>query len=796
MKFVRIGLSYLAATAAGLVLAGGEAIGVFDSGTGGLTVFEQMLTQDVLNNTTWEEGADGIPDFAGERFVFLADSANMSYGVYPSEGRTDYLRDLVKNDARFVLGDRYYRDASEPEPTDVKPRAKIVVIACNTATAYGLDDVRQMLDGSGISVVGVINAGSKAAIDAVRGGGACAIGVLATRGTISSGAYERTIREILKADDVRQEVEVVNQAGYGLSESVDRMTDFFDETLTAPRPAYKGPRLGTGEGAIDLSRLDGYAFDFSCNRMLTRREGDRIVELQLNSPDNYVRYNFLSLVEKLRATGKRAPLKALILGCTHFPYLTANLAKFAAELREKPAYRDLIDPDLKFIDPAVYTALECHRALREQNRLARTGEMSAEAYISVPSADLPKDLVGKDGRLTYEFRYSRKIGEPRGTKEVPLAQGCVDPAVLERLRLAIPTTYGMIVKPVKVAVFAGCGPRSNGATEWFRLVNESPDLELKLVDGEMIRNGALDDMDMIVMPGGSSKQEWADLGKAGAERLKAFIRAGGGYIGTCAGCSLLLCHAVNEEFRRLEVLPFRRLGSKDSYMLPIKFTANGKAALGLSKNEYAVRYHGGPIVEPVTTPVEGAAFEVWGTFAEEFGKPDDKLSIYGHPAVFGGTYGKGRVFAIASHPENYVETREIVRGAFRYVAGRDVRFPERKRVAKSLTVGFFTPVISGIDVARSIVTLDSMEGIDFFPLDKDYLKFGLLDHVDVLILPDGNAQTYGKNKDLIVRYATAFAERGGAVFAWGEGAKMDIPGMRTFGSSAETLSAVKDRISR
>ena len=44
--------------------------------------------------------------------------------------------------------------------------------------------------------------------------------------------------------------------------------------------------------------------------------------------------------------------------------------------------------------------------------------------------------------------------------------------------------------PLKVGVYADAGPSGIGAVEWFRLINESPEMELKLLDGEMVREGA------------------------------------------------------------------------------------------------------------------------------------------------------------------------------------------------------------------------------------------------------------------------------------------------------------------
>src|SRR6185436_7113033 len=70
-------------------------VGVFDSGIGGLTVMEAILSLDAFNNQTLQPGADGVPDFAGERFVYFGDQASMPYGNYPQKGRELFLRELI-----------------------------------------------------------------------------------------------------------------------------------------------------------------------------------------------------------------------------------------------------------------------------------------------------------------------------------------------------------------------------------------------------------------------------------------------------------------------------------------------------------------------------------------------------------------------------------------------------------------------------------------------------------------------------------------------------------------------------
>lgn len=430
-------------------------IGVFDSGTGGLTVLEKILSLDRFQNITGDEGKDNIPDFAGEHFIYLADQANMPYGVYDACGKADYLRELVVKDALFLMGDKYYENPFQAPAAGIKPRVKIMVIACNTATAYGLKYVQSMLaqSGTGVKVIGVINAGVKATLDQFAAETApYAIGVLATQGTISSGAYERTIREMASDRGLKQEIVVVNQSGYGFAESVDSEPDYVNVYLKAPRASYRGPRFGEADADIKPELLPVYNFDMTQGRVLTAVGADgQYTEFQLNNAINYARFNLVSLVERHRQSGSTVPLKAVILGCTHYPFLIETLQQVIAELRDYTVdgihiYRHLIADDFAFIDPAVYTAIECYRTLREDGNLAfRITEMEVAPYISVPAGDLDASHLTEDGSLKYEYKYGREVGtEEITTKPVPFSKSNIDETNLKRIEKLLPYSYSLI----------------------------------------------------------------------------------------------------------------------------------------------------------------------------------------------------------------------------------------------------------------------------------------------------------------------------------------------------------------
>lgn len=437
-------------------------IGIFDSGTGGLTVLEKLLQLDHFDNITGATGRDSILDFAGEHFIYLADQANMPYGNYAAEGNTAYLQELVVKDAIFLLGDTYFTNAIEEEPSGRKPRAKIIVVACNTATAYGLDLIQNMLDQSGtkVKVIGVIEAGVNATLDQLDLQGdepPFAIGVLATPGTIASGVYERSLREAIQARGVTNRIDIVCEGSEGFAEAVDSDPDYVNPLLFAPSSNYRGPVLGDGENDIHPELLKAYNFDFSDNQILARRNpGGGYATLQLNSAANYARFNILSLLERHRQSGKGTPIRSIILGCTHYPFELETLKQMLAYLRNyredgRYPYRDLIADSVTFIDPAVYTAIECYKTLRDDGNLAyRITPTSLNAYISIPSNLLEDDCLTRDGHLTFPFKYSRKPGtEDQTTKNVPFSHDNIEKNNLKRIEELLPHSYALIAPTLK-----------------------------------------------------------------------------------------------------------------------------------------------------------------------------------------------------------------------------------------------------------------------------------------------------------------------------------------------------------
>lgn len=432
------------------------AIGVFDSGTGGLTVLDALIRYDKNNNATYVEGQDGQPDFSKENFIYLGDQANMPYGNYFSAGKVDLLKEHVVKDIQFLLGQKYYSSATDQLFKTDKQKIKAIVIACNTATAYGQVEADAFMARTGLNipVIGVINAGSRGILQQFAKGESGAVGVFATVGTVASNGYANTLKRMAKELGYTGEIQVFNQGGHGVAEAVDEEPDFINRKLIAPREDYRGPSLAHKDFKIDKTLMDVYNFNFDHGKMLCDSKNSQDCNvLQINDAENYVRYHLVSLMEQIRKSENPQPLKALILGCTHYPYLVKEIKKILSELYnyqgkdQQYIYRNIMAKEVKIIDPAEYVAKELYDALKDKKQLNQKGNYinNSEFYISVPNISNPNIKVDEQGRFTYDYKYGRNAGEIQEyVKGVPFSKHNISEETINRFKSAIPTTFEMI----------------------------------------------------------------------------------------------------------------------------------------------------------------------------------------------------------------------------------------------------------------------------------------------------------------------------------------------------------------
>ncbi|MBN2247604.1 MAG: glutamate racemase [Coriobacteriia bacterium] len=206
-------------------------IGIFDSGLGGLTVAGEIMR--------------AMPE---ESIVYLGDTARCPYGPRPQHD----VREFVLQIGRWLAG----------------REVKLIVIACNTATAAGLALAQRVFD---VPVVGVVEPGARAAVKATVNR---RVGVIGTVGTIDSGAYSMAVRALDAGVTV-------------VSAATPRFVDVVENGL----------RLGEGSIEDWLADMGGV----------------------------YIRPSIYEMARDYLDPLKRSDIDTLVLGCTHFPLLEAPI---------------------------------------------------------------------------------------------------------------------------------------------------------------------------------------------------------------------------------------------------------------------------------------------------------------------------------------------------------------------------------------------------------------------------------------------------------------------------------------
>jgi glutamate racemase len=428
-------------------------IGVFDSGIGGLTVLEAILNLDAFDNERLSPGADGRRDFENEQFVYLGDQANMPYGNYPAADRAEYLKELILKDAAFLLGRRYWAAPDAIEPRFDKPPVKAIVLACNTATAWGLDDIRALASSLKIPVfvVGVVEAGAKGVVQqSQRNASPRTVAVLATVGTCSINAYPNSIRQAAGQAGQRQPV-VIQQGSLGLAGAIEGDPAFVcpsDDQKTS-RPEYQGPSAIHKTAKINSQLLATYAFD----PQGLQGDPSQPENLRLNSSLNYVKYDVTTLVKDYRDSKGSVPIDTVVLGCTHFPLVKHEILTEFARLRSLEVdghrpYESLIAERIEVVDPAELTAKELFRELTRQ-QLRRKSQTPAEAdsfFISVANPGFSGARRGADGGLDREYKYGRAPGnlEIEDTIVVPMTRALLPATSKNLIQTRLPSVWSRL----------------------------------------------------------------------------------------------------------------------------------------------------------------------------------------------------------------------------------------------------------------------------------------------------------------------------------------------------------------
>jgi glutamate racemase len=247
-------------------------IGVFDSGLGGLTVFKALARR--------------MPE---ESLVYFGDTAHVPYGSKSPEAIARFSTAI----ARFLAG----------------RGIKLLVVACNTSSAWALPAIRRAVK---VPVIGVIESGARAALAVTRRG---RVGVIGTEATVKSGAYPRAIKALSPR-----------------------------AKITAQACPLFVPLVEEGWWTGDV---------------------------------------VAAVARKYLAPLRSARADAVILGCTHYPYLKPVLAK-------------ALGKGVRLIDSADETAREAERVLNDLSLRAPKGRAARREFYA---SDAPERFARLGSRM-------------------------------------------------------------------------------------------------------------------------------------------------------------------------------------------------------------------------------------------------------------------------------------------------------------------------------------------------------------------------------------------------------------
>lgn len=254
-------------------------IGIFDSGLGGLTVAAEVMRT--------------LPH---ESILYVGDTARCPYGPRP----LDEVRDFVLQIGTW-LADR---------------SVKMIVIACNTGTAAGLVAAQRTF---GVPVIGVVEPGARAAVKATRNR---RVGVIATQGTVDSGAYSTAVRALDAGATV-------------FSVAAPKFVEIVEQGL------HMGP------GALE--------------------------EWIADSSSVFVRPAFYEIARDYLDPLKRTGIDTLVLGCTHFPLLA-------------PAIGQVMGRQVRIISSAQETARDVAESLKARRQLASASNVARHSFFTTGDA--------------------------------------------------------------------------------------------------------------------------------------------------------------------------------------------------------------------------------------------------------------------------------------------------------------------------------------------------------------------------------------------------------------------------
>ena len=234
---------------------------------------------------------------------------------------------------------------------------------------------------------------------------------------------------------------------------------------------------------------------------------------------------------------------------------------------------------------------------------------------------------------------------------------------------------------IKVAVFNGDGAGSTSVIETIEALKIDTDIEPLQISAAEIETGKLDDIDVIIFPGGSATRELNNLGKTGKEKVRKFVLEDGkGAVGICAGSYIMITTPGYPSLKLAGVKYVDRAHyNRGRGLVEFKLGDEGlKIFPELKGKPQFAQYYDGPVVEVID--LNSTTFTELGQYVTDINHKKGYPSgvTPGRTFVYTDKPGKGRIFAIAGHPESTPGIRWMVPRMARWAANSElVSYPAK-----------------------------------------------------------------------------------------------------------------------
>ncbi len=202
---------------------------------------------------------------------------------------------------------------------------------------------------------------------------------------------------------------------------------------------------------------------------------------------------------------------------------------------------------------------------------------------------------------------------------------------------------------VRIAVFVdgGVGPTD----KLMSALAMAPELKVTKISSAEIREGKLNEFDVLIHPGGSGSKQGLALGEEGRERVRDFVRNGKGLVGICAGAYLATCH-YDWSLNLLDAKVIdREHWNRGSGNVDIALSSAGSQLLGVDATRANIHYFQGPLLGPAEND-SVPDYESLATYIDEITKNGAPKGVMpGTTAIACGEFEKGRVICFSPHPE-------------------------------------------------------------------------------------------------------------------------------------------------